>query len=87
MANNVNEYAADIDFDSDSNAAVSSSIGNVGSGEPSANEFQSIPGLGNLDSDEVKSIPGSETLDAQTHSLFVSHCAGLSIMPPERRLS
>ena len=39
--NDVNEYAADIDFDSDSNAVVSSSIGNVGSGEPSANQFQS----------------------------------------------
>ena len=46
LDNDVNEYAADIDFDSDSNAAVSSSIGNVGSGEPRANEFQSIPGLG-----------------------------------------
>ena len=55
-------------FDSDSNAAVSSSIGNVGSGEPSANEFQSIPGLGNFDSDEVKAIPGPDTLDAHSNS-------------------
>ena len=87
LDNDVNEYAADIDFDSNSNAVVSSSIGNVGPGEPSANQFQSTPGLGNLDSDEVKAIPGPETLDAQTHGLFVSHWAGLSIMHPERRLS
>jgi len=88
LDNNINVYAANIDFDSDSNYVVSSSIGNVGPGEPSANQFQSTPGLGMLlDSDEVKAIPGPETLDAQTHGLFVSHCAGLSIMPPERRLS
>ena len=30
--------------------------------------FQSIPGLGNLDSDEVKAIPGPETLDAYSNS-------------------
>ena len=66
---------------------MSSSIGNVGSGEPSAKQFQIIPGSGNLDSDEVLAIPGPETLDAQTHGLFVSNCAGLSIMPPARRLS
>ena len=59
---------ADIDFDSDSNAAVSSSIGNVGPGEPSANEFQSTPGLENLDSVEVKAFCGPETLDAHSKS-------------------
>ena len=46
LDNNINVYAADIDFDSDSNDVVSSSIGNVGPGEPSANQFQSTPGLG-----------------------------------------
>ena len=49
---------------------MSSSIGNVGSGEPSANQFQTIPGLGMLlESDEVKAIPGPETLDAHSNSL------------------
>ena len=48
LDNDVNEYAADIDFDSDSNAVVSSS--NVVPGEPSANEFKSTPGSENLDS-------------------------------------
>ena len=69
LDNDVNEYVADIAFDSDSNAAVSSSIGNVGSGEPSAKQFKSIPGLGNLDSDEVKAIPGPETLDAHSSTI------------------
>ena len=87
LDNDINVYAADMDFDSDGNDVVFSSIGNVGPGVPSANQFQSTPGLGSLDSDEVKAIPGPETLDAQTHGLFVSHCAGLSIMPPERGLS
>ena len=68
LDDDVNEYAADIDFDSDSNAAVSSSTGNVGSGEPSANKFQSLLGLGNFDSDEVKAIPGPATLDSHSNS-------------------
>ena len=46
---------------------MSSSIGNVGPGEPSANEFKSTPGSENLDSDEVKAIPGPETLDAHSN--------------------
>ena len=45
-----NDYVANIDFDSNSNDVVSSSIGNVGPGEPSANEFKSTPGSENLDS-------------------------------------
>ena len=56
-------------FDSDSNDVVSSSIGNVGPVEPSANEFKSTPGLENSGFDEVKSIPGPETLDAHSNSL------------------
>ena len=36
LDNDINVYVADIDFDSDSNDVVSSSIGNVGPGEPSA---------------------------------------------------
>ena len=68
LDNDVNDYAADIDFDSDSNDVVSSSIGNVGPGEPSANEFKSTPGLENLDSVEVKAIPGPEPLDAHSNS-------------------
>ena len=55
-------------FDSDSNDVVSSSIGNVGPGEPNANEFQSPPGSENLDSVEVKAFCGPETLDAHSKS-------------------
>ena len=41
LDNDVNDYVADIDFDSDSNDVVSSSIDNVGPGEPSV--CQSVP--------------------------------------------